>query len=176
MRARLVRWTFAALAGALLPAVCYCAEAAPDYKIVESSDIGLYWVAQPGHRQPPPRYPATSVREGIESCIEVGFSIEADGIPARMVVLRSAFGSGARQETTQALRQAAIDSVAAARYEAGANNPDHLPVYTHSVFTFTLNDTRDSDAKRAAQSEKIKQYSSIPNLKEYLATQVKQHA
>jgi hypothetical protein len=110
----------ASLAGAALP---------QQYRVVDTNELPAYWIAQPGHEQRPPHYAADAVRGGIESCIEVGFSIAAEGVQGNFTVLRSVVSDGAARDLAEALKIQATDAVAATRYAPAASNPQRLEVY-----------------------------------------------
>lgn len=142
--------------------------APPQYRIVDTKELPAYWLAQPGHEQRPPHYAADAVRAGVESCIEVGFSIDAAGVPGNFTVLRSVFTDGAAKDMVEALKSQATDAVAATRYAPAASNPQRLEVYTHRQFTFSLAESRHaSKSEREAHAGHVSHSCRIDNFNEY---------
>jgi len=153
------------------------AASAPQYQIVEAKDVGAYWVASPWQRRPV-KYPRSAVREGVEGCVELGFSIEPDGVPAELKVLRSTFSEGASKESVEAVTQAVIDAVAAARYSPAQTNPQRLPVYTHRITTFFLSAVSrvESNAESKAHSGHIADSCKIADFKGFMNEVLKKAA
>ena len=143
------------------------AQLPPQYKIVDTKELASYWAARPGNEQRPPRYAADAVRAGIESCIEVGFSIDSQGVPGNFIVLRSVFTEGAAADIVEVLKTQATDAVAATRYVPGVSNEQRIEVYTHRQFTFSLPDVRLSKSAREAHAGRVAQYCKIDNFNEY---------
>lgn len=162
MRARIV-----VLMGGLAVAGIVDAAPAASYRIVDGPELKAFWVADPGHEQRPPKYSTDSVRERVEACLELGFSIEPDGVPARFDVLRSNFTEGTPKQFVEIMQREVIDSVAATRYAAALENPQRQPVYTHRLFTFRIS-MHESTAEREAGKARISQTCRIDNLKAYL--------
>jgi len=163
-----MRWRFQVLiAGSAL--LFATSAMAADYKVVESAELGTFWIAQPGHEQRPPRYPAGSLHDGVESCIEVGFSIEPDGTPARFKILRSSFSDGASKDAVESAKQAAVDTVAATRFDPAPSNSQRQPIYTHRLFTFAIiTPVHDAKAERQAHAEHLRQACRIDDLRSFM--------
>lgn len=144
------------------------AQEQPQYRVVDSKELPEYWIARPGDEQRPVHYPANAVYAGVESCLEVGFSIDAQGVPGNFAVLRSAFTDGADRKLMEILKTQTIDAIAATRYDAAAANAQHLAVYTHRLFTFTLAESRLSKAAREAHGSRVDQSCRIDNFSEFV--------
>lgn len=142
-------------------------QAADQFKVVDEKDVAAFWVPQPGHKWPPPKYPIEAIRTGVESCVEVGFSIQSDGFPANFSALHSTFSGSAKKETQELLKQSAIDAAAAVRFMPSPTNSQGTPVYTNSLISFSLGKSKD-DSK--AHGEQIRRSCRIENLQEFIAS------
>jgi hypothetical protein len=80
--------------------------------------------------------PKSIFRHRVEGCVAVGFSVEADGKPGNVAVLRNGFNDNADKGDIDAVRKRALQTVGDWRFEAGADNADRRPAYTYIVLSF----------------------------------------
>lgn len=84
------------------------------------------------------RLPKSARHDRVEGCVAVGFSIEPDGKPANLTVIRSAFTERAERKDIADVEQAVVSQFAGLRYVATAENAGHKPVYTYSSYSFSM--------------------------------------
>jgi len=104
------------------------------YVALDGPQVKQYWTAVgKGERV---QLPKSFMRSGVDGCIAVGYSIEADGKPANLVVLRAAFSEYADKQIASDLEQRVVKYFGSMRYEAAPENARRLPVYTYAYYSF----------------------------------------
>jgi len=107
--------------------------AAQDYKVMGSQDLPHYWtIAKRGGSLglPLKKFHASW------GCLAIGFSIEGDGVPANVSVLRDRYSGEIDKDLRDELRKAVLGYIARGRYATTAENAAKQPVYTYNVITF----------------------------------------
>ena len=104
------------------------------YVAVDGPKVKQYWksVGKSERLQ----LPKSFIRSGADGCIAVGYSIEADGKPANLVVLRAAFSEQADKQVASDLERRVINYFAGMRYEPAPENPRRQAVYTYGYYSF----------------------------------------
>jgi len=121
-------------AGVIVAAAASATESAPNYVAIDALQVKQYWISvDKGERL---QLPKSFMRFGADGCVAVGYSIESDGKPANLVVLRAAFSENADKQLTAELEQRVIKHFAGMRYEAATANAQHQPVYTYGYYSF----------------------------------------
>ena len=106
------------------------------YVAVDFSGVKAYWKAV--EKGEPVRLPRSAKHAHAEGCVSVGFSIEADGKPANLVVLRSGFTDQADRQVIKDVEQRVVQNLASTRYAAVESNPGRQPVYTYGTYSFSM--------------------------------------
>lgn len=107
-----------------------------NYLALGLDDAKAYWkVVEKGERI---SLPKSAMRKNIEGCVSVGFSIEADGKTANLVVLRSGFTNQADKQVIREVEQRVLRNFSSTRWAAADSNPGRTPVYTYGTFSFSL--------------------------------------
>jgi hypothetical protein len=106
------------------------------YVVVDFSGVKAYWKAV--EKGEPIKLPKSARHAHAEGCVSVGFSIEPDGKPANLVVLRSGFTDNADRQVIKDVEQRFVQNFASTRYAAVENNPGRQPVYTYGTYSFSM--------------------------------------
>jgi|GEM_PF-6869025 len=107
----------------------------PSYVVVDPSQLVQYWKSK--DRNDRLELPKSVVHSRTEGCVAVGYSIEADGKPANLVVLRAGYGEHVDKQIAAEVEQRTVQYLADMRYEAARSNPGHKAIYTYSFTSFT---------------------------------------
>ncbi|HEX6832999.1 MAG TPA: TonB family protein [Rudaea sp.] len=128
------------LAALLLTATAWlCAAAEPEYAVVDGDALRSYWVAAGKHSGP--SYPRSLFVKGIESCVALGFSIDADGKTENITVLRTVTNKPNEKDAIAKFHAAAVQAAAQWRYEPAAENAARKPVYTYVTLSESFSPT-----------------------------------
>lgn len=120
------------LAMLLLPQLVSAQDGA--YVAIDGPQVNQYWKSVgKGERL---QLPKSFMRFGADGCVAVGYSIEADGKPANLVVLRAAFSEQTDKQAVSELEQRVIRHFGSMRYEAAPENARRQPVYTYAYYSF----------------------------------------
>lgn len=123
---------------ALLSVMLVSSVAAQDssYVVLEEGKIAPFWtVAEKGEAV---HFPRELVKNHVEGCLAVGFSVESDGHTANVMVVRSAFSERATKGNIAEIESRVRRNLATTRYSATSANSDHKAVYTYSTYGFSL--------------------------------------
>ena len=115
-----------------------------NYVVVDQGQLAPYWTSIGNLRGP--HFPKSAIRNRVEACIAVGYSIEPDGKPAHVSVLRSKGNRAADDDDMKKIAAAALDSVSRWRYEAAQGNPERKAVYTYATVSMALSNTTTTPA------------------------------
>jgi hypothetical protein len=128
----------------LLTAAAVGREGTPEYVVIDGPQITHYWKSTGNAERL--QLPKSFIRTHADGCVAVGYSIEADGNPANLVVLRAAYSAQADKIVAADLEQLVVKYFAGRRYAAASSNPQHKPVYTYGYYSFSAVDTPSTNA------------------------------
>ncbi len=132
---------------------------AGDYVAVHGPQVTQYWKST--GKGEGPHVPKSLMRAHADGCVAVGYSIEADGKPANLVVLRAAFGEQADPHVVSDLEQRVVAYFAGMRYEAAPSNEQHQPIYTYGYFSFSAVQTPATKASIDKHSDFVRAHCEI---------------
>ena len=121
-------------AGLLFTGASFGGDSAPNYVAVDGPQVSQYWKS--GGKGERIQLPKSFVRSGADGCVAVGYSVEADGKPANLVVLRAAFSDQADKQVVADLETRVIKYFAGMRYEPAPSNATPQPIYTYGSYSF----------------------------------------
>ena len=104
------------------------------YVAIDGPQVKQYWKSVGKSERV--QLPKSFMRSGVDGCIAVGYSIEADGKPANLVVLRAGFSEFADKQIASDLERRVINYFAGMRYEAAPENARRQAVYTYGYYSF----------------------------------------
>ncbi len=132
-----------------------------NYVAVDVGDVKAYWkVVEKGERI---RLPKAALNTHAEGCVTVGYSIEADGKPANLAVLRSGFTDQADKQLIREVEQRVMQNFATERWVAADNNPGHTPVYTYGTYSFSLYERPATKAEVDKRADFVRATCDIPD-------------
>jgi hypothetical protein len=142
------------LVSAVLFACAAAAHGSDNYVAVGVGDAKAYWkVAEKGE---PIRLPKSAMHKHAEGCVAVGFSIEPDGKVGNPVVIRSGFTDQADRQVIRDVEQRVVRNFATTHWVAADGNPNHTPVYTYGIYSFSLYERPSSQSEIDARSDFVK--------------------
>ena len=136
-----------------LIAASFSAVADEKYIVLDQGQIDTYWTRI--GKTNGPHYPKSAVRNLVEACMAIGFSIESSGKPGIVSVLRMQTNKSSDDDDVKKIKAAAIEAVTDWRYAATSGNPEKKPVYTYTTMSMALSNpaaANASDAGARAQS------------------------
>ena len=89
------------------------------------------WIAR---KMPPPGYPRLAAAQGIEGCVVVGITIQADGVPGDFRIM----GPQRRSHPNKMLEDSAIAAASTWRFSPGPENLGRIPEFTQIPVQFHL--------------------------------------
>jgi hypothetical protein len=153
-----IRIVFLALAG--MPAIG-ATQGTPSYVVVDPSQLAQYWNSK--DRDDRLELPKSVVHSRTEGCVAVGYSIEAEGKPANLVVLRAGYGEHVDKQIAAEVERRTVQYLADMRYEAAPANPGHKAVYTYSFTSFTPYSSSMAKSIVDQRSDFVKAHCVIPD-------------
>src|SRR6266566_5144640 len=91
-----------------------------NYLVVGSGEVGDYWNFT--HKMPYPDFPTSAMRKHMNTCIAVGFSIESDGMPSNVAVLRVETSKPRDTDEIERMKSAMTEAIRSWRFEPAENN------------------------------------------------------
>jgi hypothetical protein len=136
------------------------AHSGEDYLVVDLGQVGEYWNFV--HKTAYPQFPTSSMRKHVDVCVAVGFSVEADGVPANISVLRMQTSKADDTEESERMKSAMTDAIARWRFQPSERNAARRPLYTYTVMSmaFSVEGTLSTTAKK--HSDAIAKSCEIP--------------
>jgi hypothetical protein len=145
---------------AILPSLGATQET-PSYVVVDGSQLEQYWkVTGKTERF---ELPKSVVHSRTEGCVAVGFSIEADGKPANLVVVRAGYDEHVDKQIATEVEKRTVEYIAGMRYEAAPTNPGHKAVYTYTYTSFTPYSSSMAKTIVDQRSDFVKAHCVIPD-------------
>jgi hypothetical protein len=149
------------LAVLLMSAVGTATAAHPEeeYLVVGPGEVGDYWNFT--NMMPYPDFPKSAMRKHMNTCIAVGFSIESDGTPSNVTVLRVETSKPRDMDETERIKSAMTEAIRNWRFEPAENNAARRPLYTYTVMSMafsvpgTLSKVAQKHSDSVAQSCEI---------------------
>lgn len=106
----------------------------PDRELLalHGTDLNTHWETV---KRVHPQYPRQAARRRIQGCARIGFVVESDGTVGETRILQ-------QHPEPAGFGKAAERSVKKWRFEATADNPDAVPVYTTQMISFMIGDMK----------------------------------
>lgn len=124
-----------------------------DYVVVDIGQLAPLWtVAEKGDRI---QLNKALLRSSGEGCVAVGFSIEADGRPSNLTVIRSGFTDRADPKAIANVEQRVLRSFATTRYAASPPNAARRPVYTYAVYSMSAYEAPSTQQEVESRSQVV---------------------
>ena len=127
------------LAGLIALSACTVVQAQDRISIVNEGGIRDAWALAPGATLPVPAYPAAYAAEQAETCVAIGYLLNADGTTSDFALLKSWSAGEPRREREafwSAFANDASGALARWRFVPRPEVTSPVPVYTVATFLF----------------------------------------
>jgi hypothetical protein len=111
------------------------ARASADYVVVEQGKANPSWVKAGKLRGM--RVPKSAMRNSVEICVAVGFTIESTGVPANVVILKTQSNKPPDNDNVHGIQEEAKRAVNDWRFDPAPENPDRKPIYTYGTMSMS---------------------------------------
>jgi len=127
------------LAGLFALSVCMTVQAQDKIRVVDEGGIRDAWALAPGATLPVPAYPAAYAAEQAETCVAIGYLLNADGTTSDFALLKAWSAAEPRREREafwSAFANDASSALARWRFVPRPEVASPVPVYTVATFLF----------------------------------------
>lgn len=141
------------------PAASSSSAAAEAFRIVPEDQIKQWWIGAKGN--PAPKYPLDAVRDNVQGCIAIAYTIHANGTATPLHPIKG-FWTEHEPAVNKQIEQRAIGSVAHWHFSPAPENASRAPVLTFTVFAFTVG-APSTIAEQPAKANRMKAKCAVSN-------------
>ena len=138
-----------------LMAASFSAVADEKYIVLDQGKTDPYWTRI--GKSSLPLYPKSAVRNMVEACMAIGFSIESSGKPGIVSVLRMQTNKSSDDDDVKKIKAAAMEAITDWRYVAAPGNPERKAVFTYTTMSMTISGPDASASAANARSQSMEQ-------------------
>jgi hypothetical protein len=145
---------------ALAIAVCAGTAAADEkHLVLPRGSLATYWSAIPSEEKR--TIPRALLRQHMNACVAVAYTIEADGRAANIRILRTITSKPGNLDAEKLFQDFATAPFAKTHYEPTAENADRKPVFTYAVVPLAVSNVTTAPAVADRHMHEVEQQCEI---------------
>jgi hypothetical protein len=138
-----------------------CTHAQESTVIVDQTQVASYWIRN--GKVIVPHYPRSAALHRVETCLAVGFAIEATGKTDHIAVLKTQTNAASDNDDLKEIKAASTDAIAHWTYLPAPANASKAPVYTYTTLSMALSGPELSANHAKSRAQGLQHDCDIPD-------------